>query len=92
MDIKHIGINKSGITHTFSSNYRGIDSYCICKVLLEFIELIGIEIEDVLYKFVLYHLSVMTYSKVRVYEDKIIDLIFLLCCELIRNIKIKDII
>lgn len=85
-------VNDTGIMHTYMKDYKGIDAYWVVEALLQKRAELGIPMDTYMYKFLIYQLSVMTYSKVRFYEDKIIDSIFVLCCELIRKIKIKDVV
>ena len=80
-------INEDGITHTFASDYRGIDSYWVCKVLLELRKSMNIELDDSLYKFILYHLSVMTFSRIRMYDEEVVNSVFYLSCELVESIR-----
>ena len=80
-------INYGGISRTARGSIKSLDHYWVMEDAIKQAEKNNIENDQVLYALAFGHLSSLLYRRVSNLDDKVIEDVFVLACELINNIK-----
>ena len=80
-------INYSGIIRNARNSIKTLDHYWVMEDAIKQAESNNIKNDKVLYNLVFGHLSSLLYRRVSKLDDKVIEDVFVLACELINNIK-----
>ena len=84
-------INTLGITATAPKSIKSIDTYFIIEDIINIQKKIGLDIDEKLYYFLLYHLGLINYNRLKVFGDEICKNIFVLSCNIIEQSKLENI-
>lgn len=76
-------IHNNSISHRHSETGKSLDTYWVVEELLKQRKKLGIPQDDELYKFLLYQLSFITYTRIWFYPQDIKKSVFLLCGNLL---------
>ena len=80
-------INYGGISRTAGGSIKSLDHYWVMEDAIKQAENNNIKNDKVLYNLAFGHLSSLLYRRVSNLDDKVIEDVFVLACELINNIK-----
>lgn len=80
-------INYGGISRTARGSIKSLDHYWVMEDAIKQAENNNIKNDKVLYNLAFGHLSSLLYRRVSNLDDKVIEDVFVLACELINNIK-----
>ena len=80
-------INYGGISRTARGSIKSLDHYWVMEDAIKQAENNNIKNDKVLYNLAFGHLSSLLYRRVSNLDDKVIENVFVLACELINNIK-----
>lgn len=82
-------INNEGISHTHIKGNRSIDTYYVVEVLLNERKRLGLRMDDLDYKFLMWQLCVPTLARIACYSEEIKMAVFILSASLIKRNKVK---
>lgn len=82
--------NPKGITANYDKYKKCIDTYWVVEELINIAHEIGIKDEEYFYKFFLFQISAMTYSRINKLDEGVIKDIFVLICNIHSKYKSKS--
>ena len=80
-------LNESGITGSAKKSIKSLDTYFITEYILEYQKELNLINDKKLYYFLLYHLSIITYNRLKGFDEEICKKIFVLSSNIISNIR-----
>lgn len=78
-------LNEFGITGSASKSIKSLDTYFIIEYILEYQKELKLTNDKKLYYFLLYHLSIITYDRLKNFDEEICKKIFVLSSNIINN-------